>query len=76
MTGCDVVAMWPELFVGMDEKTRDSYRQTFAMTYLAGWEPERAAVENLLSYERGDYDHAEYLRRAHEHATQQHPAAS
>jgi len=68
MTGCDVVALFPDLFVDVDDKTRDSFRQTFAMSYLDGWEPERFSVENLLAYERGDIDHAEYLRRSRAHA--------
>lgn len=64
MTGCDVVALFPDLFVDVDDETRDSIRQTFAMSYLDGWDPERVSVENLLAFERSEIDSEEYFRRS------------
>jgi len=55
---------WPELFEGLDGKTRQSIVQSLASSWHEGWEVHREDVENFTDYIRGEYDREEYLRRA------------
>ncbi|MBP2436934.1 antitoxin VbhA family protein [Microbacterium amylolyticum] len=63
MAGCDVVALWPDLFVDLDEDRQDLFRQTFASQYLSGWEPNRADVVDLLELKSGAITRDEYTQR-------------
>jgi len=63
MTGCDVYAIWPELFNALAPRDRDSIRQVFASEYLDGWEPDRQNVLELASLVRGHINLDDYLRR-------------
>lgn len=59
----DVVALWPELFEGFDERERNAIRQAFAANWHEGWEPNRADVEDLTEQARGRLTDDEYLQR-------------
>lgn len=61
--GLDVVALWPDLFEGMDEGERNSFRQTFASNWHEGWEPNRADVADLVAHVQGRLSDEEYLQR-------------
>lgn len=56
MTGLDLVATWPELFVRLDHAQRESGHQTFAMDYLSDGHRDRAAVVDLLNPKLGRFD--------------------
>ena len=60
----DVVALWPELFDGLDETQRDAIRQSFAANWHEGWQPNRDDVADLAAQTRGEIDAEEYMRRA------------
>lgn len=61
--GCDVVALWPDLFEGMPKADVEGYRQVFAVEYLNGWSPERAAVADLIDVRAGRINFPEYMVR-------------
>lgn len=63
-TGLDVVALWPELFDGLDETQRNAIRQTFAANWHEGWTPNREDVADLTAQTRGEITLDEYFRRA------------
>lgn len=60
----DVVALWPELFEGFDERERNAIRQAFAANWHEGWEPNRADVADLTEHARGRLTDEEYLQRS------------
>ncbi|MGF3057323.1 hypothetical protein [Microbacterium sp. YY-01] len=75
MAGFNVVAMWPELFEELDGEQQASVRQVFATEHLSGWEPDRAAVADLVEFTLGRIDFDAYLSRAAERAAAHHPAS-
>lgn len=60
----DVVALWPELFEGFDERERNAIRQAFAANWHEGWEPNRADVADLTEHARGRLTDEEYMQRS------------
>ncbi|MDR7184617.1 hypothetical protein J2X85_001640 [Microbacterium trichothecenolyticum] len=71
----DVVALWPELFEGLDEAQRDAIRQSFAANWHEGWQPNRDDVADLTAQTRGEIDAEEYMRRARARARSSRSAA-
>lgn len=68
MAGFDVVATWPELFEDLDDEQQATVRQVFATEHVSGWEPDRAAVADLVAFTLGHIDFDAYLSRAAERA--------
>lgn len=68
MAGFDVVSTWPELFEDLDDEQRESVRQVFATEHVSGWQPDRAAVADLVAFTLGRIDFDAYLSRAAERA--------
>lgn len=64
--GLDVVALWPEVFEGLDARRCNAIRQSFASHWHEGWEPTRGDVADLAAVFRGEIDRPEYLRRGDE----------
>lgn len=50
--GLDVVALWPELFEGLDDRDRNALRQTCASHWLDGWVPTYGEISDLVGYVR------------------------
>ncbi|GAA2534478.1 hypothetical protein GCM10009860_13440 [Microbacterium mitrae] len=69
-TGFDVVQLWPELFTGMSERSRDGIRQAVAANWHEGWTPDRAAVTDLAACAKGEISREEMLERALRRATE------
>ncbi|GAA2926299.1 hypothetical protein GCM10010458_05300 [Microbacterium luteolum] len=63
MAGLDVSAMWPDLFIELDDRHRANVRDVFATEYLTGWEPDRAAVAEVIELERGRIALSDYMKR-------------
>lgn len=68
MAGFDALATWPDLFEGLSADQKAAVQQVFATEYLSGWSPNRAAVEELIAFTRGQIDFDAYLSRATESA--------
>lgn len=68
MSGFDVVATWPELFIDVDEQQKDTVRQVFATEHVSGWEPDRDAVADLVAFTLGHIDFDAYLSRSADRA--------
>lgn len=60
----NIEARWPELFEGLDDRTREIVVDSFASSWHEGWVPNRYDVANLTDFVRGTIDEAEYDRRA------------
>jgi len=60
----DVVALWPELFDGLDDRQRNAIRQACAANWHEGWNPNRADVADLTENARGRLSGEEYMQRA------------
>ncbi|MFK4761707.1 hypothetical protein ACI3KS_12290 [Microbacterium sp. ZW T5_45] len=60
----NIEARWPELFAGLDERTREIVVDSFASSWHEGWVPNRDDVANLTDLVRGAIDEAEYDRRS------------
>ncbi|GEC76721.1 hypothetical protein [Microbacterium maritypicum] len=68
MSGFDVVATWPDLFVDLDDDQQDTVRQVFASEHISGWEPDRDAVADLVAFTLGHIDFNAYLSRSADRA--------
>ena len=65
----DVVELWPELFSGMAENSRNGIRQAVAANWHEGWTPDRAAVADLMARAKGEISRDELHERARRRAT-------
>lgn len=63
MAGLDVSAMWPDLFIELDDRRRANVRDVFATEWLTGWEPDRTAVADVIELANGLIDVGEYMKR-------------
>ncbi|KJC65730.1 antitoxin VbhA family protein [Agreia bicolorata] len=68
MAGFDVVTTWPELFKDLDDGQQETVRQVFATEHVSGWEPDRAAVADLVAFTLGHIDFDAYLSRSADRA--------
>ncbi|HAL30789.1 MAG TPA: hypothetical protein DCP20_08770 [Coriobacteriia bacterium] len=59
----DLLRLYPDLFVGMDGETIESYLEIFASNWHEGWKPNREDVADLIAWDKGEIDDAEYDRR-------------
>lgn len=68
--GFDVVRVWPELFEGLSDASRNGIRQAVAANWHEGWTPDRAAVADLVARAQGEMTrdelHGNARRRAAE----------
>ena len=59
----DLLRLYPDLFVGLAGETVEGITETFVSAYFEGWEPNREDVADLIAWEKGEIDDAEYDRR-------------
>lgn len=64
VAGLDASAMWPDLFIELDDRHRANVRDVFATEYLTGWEPDRAAVADVIELASGRIGLGEYMNRS------------
>lgn len=60
----DVVAEWPELFEGLDERDTEGIRAACASSQLEGRAPTFEGVADLVANARGEITHEEFIARA------------
>ena len=60
----DVVAEWPELFEGLDERDTEGIRAAYASSQLEGRIPTLEGVADLVTEARGEITHEEFIARA------------
>jgi len=60
----DVVAEWPELFEGLDERDTEGIRAACASSQLEGRIPTLEGVADLVAEARGEITHEEFIARA------------
>ena len=60
----DVVAEWPELFEGLDERDTEGIRAACASSQLEGRAPTFEGVADLVANARGESTHEEFIARA------------
>ncbi|MGZ0711591.1 hypothetical protein ACWPKO_25000 (plasmid) [Coraliomargarita sp. W4R53] len=53
MAGLDASAMRPDLFIELDDRHPANVCDVFATEYLTGWEPDRAAVADVIELSSG-----------------------
>ena len=60
----DVVAEWPELSEGLDERDTEGIRAACASSQLEGRIPTLEGVADLVAEARGEITHEEFIARA------------